>query len=87
MHDLTFPKPIVGYDGLLGEGLAKDCMKLQLFFAKEGAFLGEYHIDRLHLILSPRALVNLGALVRCNLGRWDSGYRAGPLLNSDPTKP
>lgn len=68
------------YEGALAEDLAADCVKLQLFFQRENGFLSEYHVDRLHLVLSPKALENLKALVPGQLGRWDRGWCPGPLL-------
>jgi len=84
IRDMTTPAP--AYSGALAEDLAADCLTLQLFFEREGRFLGEHHVDRLHLALSPAALVNLGALVPGSLGRWDTGYHPGPLLSMSPTR-
>jgi len=85
IHDMT--TPALSYSGTEeAEDLASDCMSLQLFFGREGRFLGQHHVDRLHLVLSPQALVNLGALVPGSLGRWDTGYYPGPLLSMSSTK-
>ena len=63
------------------EALAADLVTLSTYF-RGREFLSVYEIGLHRLHLDTRTLVRLGALVPGRLGRWDEGFRAGPLLGA-----